>query len=199
MLVYAAYSLLIGHVVLGALQSETSPVLIILLASGVALVTTLHILAGTRERRIDEASPAAGQNEFVAVCDVQSIPEKRAKVVSVGNERVAIFRYGGKVSAISNVCRHQGGPLGEGRIIDGCVTCPWHGYQYLPESGASPPPFTEKVPSYRTKIIDGKVFVHPCALAPGTPVEPSVIDPSQLRPKIENGRDMPVASAREAV
>ena len=76
-----------------------------------------------------------------------------------GGERVAVFRHEGKVSALSNVCAHQNGPLGEGRIIDGCVTCPWHGYQYLPETGAAPPPFTEKVDTYRTKVIDGVVYV----------------------------------------
>jgi len=64
----------------------------------------------------------------------------------------------------------------EGRILDGCVTCPWHGYQYLPDTGASPPPFTEKVPTYRTQVIDGRVLVHPCAHAPGTRIEPARID-----------------------
>jgi nitrite reductase/ring-hydroxylating ferredoxin subunit len=29
----------------------------------------------------------------------------------------------------------QNGPLGEGRIVDGCITCPWHGYQYRPDTG----------------------------------------------------------------
>ena len=76
---------------------------------------------------------------------------------------------------MSNVCQHQNGPLGEGKIIDGCVTCPWHGHQYLPDSGASPPPFTEKVPTYRACVVGSQVFVHPSPLPPGTRVEPSVI------------------------
>ena len=38
---------------------------------------------------------------------------------------------------------------GEGRVIDGCITCPWHGYQYLPANGRSPAPFTEKVADLR--------------------------------------------------
>jgi sulfoxide reductase heme-binding subunit YedZ len=87
-----------------------------------------------------------------------------------------VFRYDGKVSAISNVCQHQNGPLGEGRIIDGCVTCPWHGYQYRPESGAAPPPFKENVPTFRVKVVRGVVLVHPLPNAPGTYVEPAVIE-----------------------
>jgi nitrite reductase/ring-hydroxylating ferredoxin subunit len=90
------------------------------------------------------------------------IPENRAVMVNLGDERVAVFKHDGKVSAISNVCAHQNGPLGEGKIIDGCITCPWHGYQYLPETGASPPPFKEKVPVYPVKVMDGKVWVSPC-------------------------------------
>ena len=176
MLVYAAYALLIAHVTLGALQSETSPILAIVLGVGLATVLSLHVAAALRERRIDEAPKTAGRDGFVEVCDASKIPENRAIVISLAGERVAVFRYGDRISAISNVCRHQGGPLGEGRIIDGCVTCPWHGYQYLPDSGCSPPPFTEKVPTYRTRVIDGKVLVHASPLPPGTPVEPAQID-----------------------
>jgi nitrite reductase/ring-hydroxylating ferredoxin subunit/DMSO/TMAO reductase YedYZ heme-binding membrane subunit len=173
MLVYLAYALLVAHVVLGALQADRNLVLAVLLGFGFMLVTALHLLAAAKESRIDRDVAKAQLDGFVEVGSVEAIPEKRAKVVSLGTERVAVFRYDGKISAISNVCRHQNGPLGEGRIIDGCVTCPWHGYQYSPDTGASPPPFTDKVPTYQTKVIDGKVLVHPCAHPPGTRLEPS--------------------------
>ena len=176
MLVYVAYGLLIGHVTLGALQSETSPLLAGVLCAGLAVVTTLHVWAGVVEHRKDRASAAPLREGFVAVGDVDSIPEKRACVLVCGGERVAVFKYDGRISAVSNVCQHQNGPLGEGKIIDGCITCPWHGYQYLPESGASPPPFTEKVATYRTRVAGKQIFVHPSPLPPGTRVEPAVIE-----------------------
>jgi nitrite reductase/ring-hydroxylating ferredoxin subunit len=100
---------------------------------------------------------------------------KKFPVRTISGERVAIFRYDGKISAVSNVCQHQNGPLGEGKIgDDGCITCPWHGFQYKPETGASPPPFTEKVPTFNVKIADGKVFVHRKPNKAGTFVEPAV-------------------------
>jgi sulfoxide reductase heme-binding subunit YedZ len=176
MLVYLAYALLIGHVALGALQSETSPLLAGLLGAGMAILVALHIAAALRERVIDQEEPPATADTFVEICDAAEIPDNRAIVATLSRERVAIFRYGDRISAVSNVCRHQNGPLGEGRIVDGCITCPWHGYQYLPHSGASPPPFTDKIPTYRTRVVDGKVLVDPCPLAPGTPVEPGRID-----------------------
>jgi nitrite reductase/ring-hydroxylating ferredoxin subunit/DMSO/TMAO reductase YedYZ heme-binding membrane subunit len=175
MMVYVAYASLVGHVTLGLLQSERSPLLAIATGFGLISVVGLHIAAASQEKRVDSAHTSPSNAEFVDACAVESIPEKCATVVSIRGERVAIFKYDGKVSAISNVCRHQNGPLGEGKIIDGCVTCPWHGYQYLPETGASPPPFTEKVAIFKTRIADGRVLIDPNPLAPGTQVEPSAI------------------------
>ena len=106
---------------------------------------------------------------FVEVCRVDEIAEKRAHIACLSGERVAVFRYDGKISAVSNVCRHQNGPLGEGRIIDGCITCPWHGFQYEPANGSSPPPFTEKVPTFRVRVEGDRVLVHPRPNPAGTP------------------------------
>jgi sulfoxide reductase heme-binding subunit YedZ len=175
MLVYVAYALLIGHVTLGVLQAETNPLLAGTLGFGLILVLSLHLMSAGRERRTDKQSIAAtvDDGDYVDVCEAAEIPEGRARIVTLGGERVAVFRYDGKVSALSNVCQHQNGPLGEGRIIDGCVTCPWHGFQYLPETGASPPPFSEKVPTFRVKIEGGRVLVDPRPNPPGTRVEPA--------------------------
>lgn len=175
LLVYVAYALLVAHVTLGLLQSERSPWLVAAMAVSLALVLFLHLAAALKERRVDEASHPTRESNFIVACQLNEIPEKCAKVISVQGERVAIFKYDGKISALSNVCRHQNGPLGEGRIIDGCVTCPWHGFQYQPESGASPPPFTEKVSTFRTKLVDGAVWLDPKPLPPGTRVDPCLI------------------------
>jgi hypothetical protein len=67
---------------------------------------------------------------------------------------------------------HGADPVGEGRVVDGCITCPWHGYQYLAESGQSPPPFTERIPTYELRIEGRTIFVSPKPNAPGTPVPP---------------------------
>lgn len=171
--VYLAYALLVAHVALGALQDERSPLAAAALGSGVVTVGALHLLAGWRGHALDRAVEALAADGFVEVGSVDEIPEQRAKVVTLGGERVAVFRYDGQVSAISNVCQHQNGPLGEGRILDGCVTCPWHGFQYLPATGASPPPFTEKVPTFRVRVSGRRVYVDPRPLPPGTYVAPA--------------------------
>lgn len=175
--VYLAYALIVAHVVLGVLQQDRNPLLIVVLALGVIVVLGLHLITGVREWRRDRPGDGVpGEDGFVDVGAVDSIPDDRARIVPLAGERVAIFRYDGQVSAISNVCKHQNGPLGEGKIVDGCVVCPWHGYQYRPQDGTSPPPFTEKVPTFRVAVRDGRVLVDPRPLPAGTRVEPARID-----------------------
>lgn len=172
--VYLAYGLLVMHVMLGAVVSERSPLYPVMVFAGVGAVCSLHIAAGLREKRKVVRAP---DDRWVEVGRVDQILDKRAMVVCLkGHERIAIFRDGNQLSAISNVCAHQNGPLGEGKIVNGCVTCPWHGYQYHAHNGQSPPPFTEKVPTYRVKVEGRVVYVDPTPLTPGTPVEPATFD-----------------------
>ena len=88
----------------------------------------------------------------------------------------------GKLSAIANTCAHQNGPLGEGRILDCLVTCPWHGFQYDVSTGRSPAPFTEKVPTYTLRMDEDLVLVDPNPNPPGTFVEPLQVGKRENRP-----------------
>lgn len=172
MLVYLAYFLILLHVFLGAIQQETSPILLAFLGLGFLWVGTLHISASIKEYRIDKEKTQFDEENWQYVCEIDEIEEDRAKMCTVEGERIAVFKYEGKLSAVHNVCKHQNGPLGEGKIVDGCITCPWHGYQYLPSNGQSPPPFKEKVATYKLKLVGQKIYVDPNALAEGTEVEP---------------------------
>jgi len=179
MLVYFAYALVIAHVALGALQAERHPVLPMVLCVGVAALLVLHLRAASLERgrdverRLQPARIDPAPSEFVDACGVNEIAENRAKTVCLSGERVAIFRYDGRISAVSNVCRHQNGPLGEGKIVGGCIVCPWHGYEYEPASGRAPAPFTERLPTFSVRVAGGRVLVNPTPHPPGTYVEPA--------------------------
>lgn len=170
LLVYVAYGLLIAHVTLGVLQAETSPWLAGALLLGVTSVSALHGLAAQHERAVDEAPQP--KTDFVPVCRIDEIPEGRARIVAVAGERVAVFKFAGQLAALSNVCQHQNGPLGEGRVLDGCVTCPWHGFQYVPSTGAAPAPFTEKVPTFRLRLEGQQIYVETRPQPARTYVEP---------------------------
>lgn len=174
MSVYVAYTLLIGHVVLGALQYEEHTMYWVLLSAGFLWVASLHILAGVKEwRRLSGERTASTEHEFYCVAGVSEIPAGKGKSVYLEGQNIAIFNNNGLFSAVHNVCKHQMGPLGEGQIVDGCITCPWHGYQYQPENGQAPSPFTEKLHTYNVKITDGKIWVNPKPNPEGTHVEPA--------------------------
>ena len=169
MALYVAYGLVVMHVALGIMQDDRTLLIPLMLAGGFGSVAALHLAAGWREWRSDQGSALSGEG-WIAVGPPRAIPDKGARIVAArGGERIAVFRDGEQIGALSNLCAHQNGPLGEGRIIDGCVTCPWHGYQYRLADGCAPPPFTEKLVTYRVRIKDGIVEVDPLPLPPGTP------------------------------
>ncbi|MGI9364994.1 MAG: Rieske 2Fe-2S domain-containing protein [Rhizobiaceae bacterium] len=169
--IYVAYASLVAHVGFGYFQSTTSVFFTIVFFGSALLVTMLHLIASRGESGIDgTASNASG---YLPVCRVDELENKRGRVVVLPDgERAAVFKYDGKISALSNLCAHQNGPLGEGRMLYGCVTCPWHGYQYRPEDGCSPPPFTEKVPTYNLALNGDELLIDPVANPAGTYVEP---------------------------
>jgi len=175
MLVYAAYFLVLMHVALGIIQLENNILLFLLLLAGILWLITIHLLAGWKEWKFDSIKNKTDNEEWVNAGNINNIKENRATMIVAGGERIAIFKYDGKLSAVHNVCKHQHGPLGEGKIVDGCITCPWHGYQYQPHDGCSPPPFTEKISTYRIRLVNNEIYVYPKSMPAGTVIEPLLI------------------------
>lgn len=198
MLVYVAYICVVCHVAFGALQWETHPAFVALFVGGATVVTTLHIFAARRSTELDNAPHPFVDHEGAKWIDAgppERIPKQRALPVIPpnGGERIALVRDGDEVSAVHGVCAHQGGPLYEGKVIDGCLTCPWHGWQYQAKDGCSPPPFTETIPTYRLTLKNGRVLVDPKPLPSGTPTEPIVIAEDS-----SSSEDAPGSPAEEA-
>ena len=170
-LIYPAYAAVVGHVAFGVLQDQQNLTFAWMVGIGAGTVAALHIAAALKERFAGDY--AGGGAEWIDICPTSAMTEGYAKIAKLpSGERVAVYLNEGKLSAISNACAHQNGPLGEGKIIDCLVTCPWHGFQYNVTNGRSPAPFTEKVPTYRVKVENGTVLVHRQANPPGTYVEP---------------------------
>ncbi len=100
---------------------------------------------------------------FVEVALLTDLPEGSQKIFSIGSQKIALFHFDGKISAIGNACLHKAGPLGQGLVekkYDGYyVTCPWHGWEYNIKTGTAPPGYLDQQALYEIKIEDGKIFV----------------------------------------
>lgn len=167
MAVYVGYGAAALHIALGAMQNNRHALVPLLLFGLFAAVSTLHLLAARKGEALDKGDEDA--EGWLPVCAPGDIADGRARIVAaVGGERIAVFRDGKLISAVSNVCAHQNGPIGEGRVIDGCITCPWHGYEYRVEDGCAPPPFTEKLTTYPLRLRGSMIEVALTPLPPGT-------------------------------
>ena len=67
---------------------------------------------------------------FVAVARVGEIPEGKGKLVRVDAREIALFLVEGRYFALKNACPHEGDALWRGRIEDGAVACPNHGWWF---------------------------------------------------------------------
>ncbi len=160
MLVYVAYGLLVIHA-LTRFASDPGPISWKIGAPFFAVVGTvaaLHVAAALKEARKDRATPARADG-LVPLGDFSRLPEGQATTAFVDGERLAIVRFDSALYALSNVCSHQNGPLGEGCVRNGYLECPWHGYQFDPRTGQAPPGFDDRVPTYPIVTIDGITYV----------------------------------------
>src|SRR5690606_19346892 len=107
--VYLAYALVIAHVVFGALASEKNLIYPLAMTTSALTVASLHLIAGLVEVRRDHQIDSIVEDaQWVDVCNVDEIPESRAKVVQIDSkERIAIFKHNNTLSAMTNVCAHQ--------------------------------------------------------------------------------------------
>ncbi len=58
--------------------------------------------------------------------DLATLPEGEPIKGKVGINPVVLVRVAGVVHALHETCAHAGGPLAEGRVVEGCIECPWH-------------------------------------------------------------------------
>lgn len=98
-------------------------------------------------------------SEYVPVLSVAELPPGQAAEVKVGDRAVALFNVDGTFHALTNLCPHRGGPLGQGFVEGSQVSCPWHNYTFDVTTGDNVVNPELKVERYDVKVEDGRVFV----------------------------------------
>ena len=103
------------------------------------------------EQRPDQWTPLLADTELA---------DGEHRKADAGGAPVLLYRTAGQVYALASTCSHMGGPLEEGTISDGCVTCPWHGSTFRFADGIIVRgPASTPEPCYRTRIQNGRIEV----------------------------------------
>jgi nitrite reductase/ring-hydroxylating ferredoxin subunit/multimeric flavodoxin WrbA len=99
-------------------------------------------------------------NGWLNVGPVEHFAGRALTEVTLGKTKLAVSHRDGVFGAISNVCNHAGGPLGQGRLDGDYVICPWHNWKFHRLNGRGEPGFEgDAVPSHEVKVENGQLLV----------------------------------------
>jgi nitrite reductase/ring-hydroxylating ferredoxin subunit/multimeric flavodoxin WrbA len=80
--------------------------------------------------------------------------------VAMGRTKIAVSCKDGQLGVVSGVCNHMGGPLGQGRLDEGYIVCPWHNWKFHRVTGEGEPGYEEDaVPRFEFRVEGGRVLV----------------------------------------
>ena len=94
----------------------------------------------------------------IKVATLSDLNENQGHCVRARENKIALFKSGGKVYAIANECPHRNGPLSEGMVYENIVICPWHGWQFDITTGLTTMG-GEGVQSYPVEIENENVYI----------------------------------------
>lgn len=91
---------------------------------------------------------------------INDIPRRGARCVQNGDMTIAIFRTSDdQIFALEDKCPHKNGPLSQGIVHDGCVTCPLHNWVISLESGQAQGADEGGTLSFPIKIDDETILI----------------------------------------
>ena len=133
------------------------------LAGGAALAVGGHLgghLAYVNGEGVAVTSFESGPWDWTLTVPETSLAEGRPACVLASDVPVLLVRDGERIHALANHCNHRGGPLHEGEVADGVVTCPWHGSRFRLQDGSlERGPASSPQPAYEARVQNGAIEV----------------------------------------
>ena len=100
------------------------------------------------------------REQWIDVGAADELGKKALQEVGLGKRKVALTFRDGRFGAVSNVCNHVGGPLGQGTLDGEYLVCPWHYYKFHRVTGEGEPGYeADRVPKHDVKVENGRVLV----------------------------------------
>lgn len=97
---------------------------------------------------------------WIAICQIEDIPQRGARCIDAPGGKIAVFRTADdRVFAIDDHCPHRGGPLSQGIVHGASVTCPLHNWVISLESGQAEGADEGSVRTIPLKVEDGAVYI----------------------------------------
>lgn len=111
---------------------------------GVGLVVTVSAaylgghLVLERGTMVNHAVWPTGSSGWRRAVESSDLEPGATRSVDIDGAGVLLYRFndGERISAIENACSHAGGPLSQGKVCDGVVSCPWHASEFRLRDGA---------------------------------------------------------------
>ncbi|HEX3489149.1 MAG TPA: Rieske (2Fe-2S) protein [Streptosporangiaceae bacterium] len=96
--------------------------------------------------------------QYLTVLD--ELPDGKPARRLLGEVPLVAVRDGDQVQVLADRCSHMSGPLSDGDLEDGCLTCPWHGSVFrLSDGSVARGPATAPQPAFETRVVAGGVQV----------------------------------------
>lgn len=99
--------------------------------------------------------------DWVRIGTIDDIPVQGSRRVMNGETKIAVFRTAGdRIHALEDKCPHKAGPLSEGLVHDGCVTCPLHNWVISLETGAAQGADEGQTATYPVRLDGREIFLN---------------------------------------
>ena len=97
---------------------------------------------------------------WTEIARLDDIPRLGARVLRTDTMDIALFRTAtDQVFALKDSCPHKGGPLSQGIVHGGTVTCPLHNWKIDLASGEALGPDQGCTHRYPVKVENGVVYL----------------------------------------
>ncbi|MCB1283789.1 MAG: glutamate synthase-related protein [Microthrixaceae bacterium] len=108
---------------------------------------------------------------WIDVCALDEIEDQHGLAIVIRGTDVAVLRDGDLVHALEGVCPHRGGPIADGRVVDGKVICPLHLWDFDLATGISPFDPRDALACFEARVSDGRVEINADSVprGPGRP------------------------------
>jgi nitrite reductase/ring-hydroxylating ferredoxin subunit len=107
-----------------------------------------------------EAVPHLIEPGWHALTALQDLPDGKPERMLLGEVPLLVVREGIRADVLADRCSHMSGPLADGDLGDGCVTCPWHGSVFrLADGQVVRGPATAPQPVFDSRVTDGMLEV----------------------------------------